>query len=317
MGIGNSGNSYEWGGSSMQSGAPLSIDTQLSNARSVPTTPATTPPGTMQAMQQYQTPGYDSSRQIYSGPASHNAQYTTQQQIRYGQPLQPAPYTKNEMGPPSRSGVEPEKSADSKPSESMLAHGSEHHGTVEEEAEHEHDSEYTHTSAPYSANRSGYSYSTNHGEHPQISPETTGSPAHQVGSGRATPRTVGITQQWPSGYSTPQRVQSATSNLYSVTSDIRGSPANGNGGADEYSASGYPSQSYTTSNGATPSNKRGREADDDDDYGRPASRNAGENGVESLKRRKTITEGSVGGAVGGSEPNQLNRTKSTIQQRRR
>ncbi|KAJ9664844.1 hypothetical protein H2201_005065 [Coniosporium apollinis] len=321
MGMGNSGGSYEWGGSSMQSGAPLSIDTGLSNARSVPTTPATTPPGSIQGMQQYQTPqGYDSSRQMYSAPAAQQSQYTAQQQIRYGQPLQPAPYPKTEMAPPSRSGVESEQPPDSKPHEGLLSHGSEHgaHSTGEEEAEHEHDNEYTHTSASYSANRGVYSYNTSHGEHSHLSPEMTGSPSHQNGSGRATPRTTGTAQQWASGYSTPQRGQSSASNLYSVMSDTRGSAPNGNVGADGYSTSGYPSQPYTASNGATPSNKRGRDDDDEPDpYGRPASRDAGENGVEGIKRRKTVTEGSIGGAVGGADPNVLNRTRSTISQRRR
>merc|ERR1712093_638260 len=57
--MGSSDGNFNWGpqGSmgSVQGTNPLSIDTGLSNARSMPTTPATTPPGaTIQSMQQYQ-----------------------------------------------------------------------------------------------------------------------------------------------------------------------------------------------------------------------------------------------------------------------
>jgi hypothetical protein len=56
---GGSDGSFQWssqgGMGSVQDTNPLSIDTGLSNARSMPTTPATTPPGTsIQSMQQYQ-----------------------------------------------------------------------------------------------------------------------------------------------------------------------------------------------------------------------------------------------------------------------
>lgn len=83
MGMGNSGSSYEWGGapvSTMHNNQPLSIDTGLSNARSVPTTPATTPPGNSMpaSMQQYPTSqAYDSTRQIYTAP-SQPSQYDSQ-----------------------------------------------------------------------------------------------------------------------------------------------------------------------------------------------------------------------------------------------
>jgi enhanced filamentous growth protein 1 len=83
MGMGNSGSSYEWGGapvSSMPNHQPLSIDTGLSNARSVPTTPATTPPGNSmpQGVPTYQTSQtYDSSRQLYTAPPQPS-QYDSQ-----------------------------------------------------------------------------------------------------------------------------------------------------------------------------------------------------------------------------------------------
>ncbi|KAG9968059.1 apses-domain-containing protein, partial [Aureobasidium melanogenum] len=117
MGIGNSEGSYQWSNqppSTMQqqqpSQQPLAIDTNMSN-RSVPTTPATTPPGSaMHSMPPYQTSqAYDNGRQLYSAP-SQPSQYGP----RYGQ-LQPSPYIKNEMAPPARAGAEADHAIDQKP----------------------------------------------------------------------------------------------------------------------------------------------------------------------------------------------------------
>ncbi|KAK8437603.1 apses transcription factor-like protein StuA [Phyllosticta citricarpa] len=325
IGMGSSGSSYEWGSSgvsNMQGNQPLSIDTGLSNARSVPTTPATTPPGNMPNMSQYPTSqGYDSARPMYSAPPNQPGQYGAPQSVpRYAQPVQSAPYHKtemapfgkSEMAPPVRAGGEPVQQADVKPVEGLLNQG-EHVGPVagEEEADHEHDNEYTHTSGPYS-NRGAYSYASStgglSGEH--VSPKMTGSP-RQNGSGRATPRSAQT--GWARGYGPSGTSQLPSSNLFNVMSDTRSS-ANGNGGPDGYPApaplhSGYASQ-YSPVNGS----KRIRELDDDEtDYGRPASRDASVNDIEGLKRRKTITESTMGGAVGGD----IQRAKSTIAQRRR
>lgn len=224
---------------------------------------------------------------------------------------------------------------DSKPQENMLGQTNEQvgHGPGDEEADHENDNEYTHTSAPYNGSRGSYSYNPSatsgslHGEHAHLSPEMTGSP-HQNGSGRATPRTTATGQtQWTPGYTTPQRAQQpSSSNLYSVMSDTRGSSANGNATADAYQAPTavptYPSQYAAATNGVSSSNKRGRDDDDEQDpYGRPSSREvAGGDDIDGLKRRKTMREGSVGGAVGGSafdrDPNRnLQRTRSAVTQR--
>ena len=71
MGMGNQGSSYEWNGSNVQNaqgGQPLSIDTGLSNTRSVPTTPASTPPGAVQQGMSYASgQSFDGSRPLYSG----------------------------------------------------------------------------------------------------------------------------------------------------------------------------------------------------------------------------------------------------------
>ncbi|CAK7242283.1 MAG: hypothetical protein STHCBS139747_003770 [Sporothrix thermara] len=63
---------------------PMSIDTNLSNARSMPATPATTPPGpSLQGMQQYPptTQAYDASRSMYhhQTPAPSSQQTPSQQ----------------------------------------------------------------------------------------------------------------------------------------------------------------------------------------------------------------------------------------------
>ncbi|KAF1984321.1 hypothetical protein K402DRAFT_406012 [Aulographum hederae CBS 113979] len=290
MGMGNSNSSY-WENPSVnniQPSQPLSIDTGLSNARSVPATPATTPPGnSIGSMQPYQTSqSYDTSRPPYTAPPTGQAQYPS---LRYGQQS----YVKTEMAPPGRAG-ENEQGPDMKPHETLSSQPGHAHG--EEEAEHENDPEYTHTSS-YSANRGSYNYNppasaSIHGEHAHLSPEITSSP-HQNGSGRATPRTT------------------ATTSLYNIVNDSR-SGANGNG-AEGYQP-GYSSQ-YPATNGGTPNNKRAREIDDEDDhYGRPSSRDAGEDG---LKRRKTMEGGAVGGSPYANDDRSLHRTKAAISQRRR
>ena len=345
MGMNNQGGSYEWGGQgiggSVQGTQPLSIDTGLSNARSMPTTPATTPPGnSMQTMQPYQSQqAYDNSRPMYSAPPPQQSHYAPQQNVaqqnmaRFGQPMQPNPYLKNEMGPPSTRapGAGPEtEHSDHKNDTYAHSQGNEQvgHGTGEEEAEHEHDSEYTHdNSTAYNANRGPYNYNSGpslgslHGEHPHLSPETmTGSPSQTNGSGRGTPRNPAAgPPQWAPGYHTPPRAP-PSSNLYSVMSDARGTAPNGQNGADGYAPGPLqPTYAPTALNGTTASTKRMRSDDDHDHHSRPASRG---DDIDGLKRRKTLREDSVGGPTGagpfdGDNARSLNRTRSNIVQRRR
>lgn len=238
------------------------------------------------------------------------------------------------MGPPSARapGAEAEHH-DPKGTNGMLHHsqGNEQvgHGQGEEEAEHEHDAEYTHDNpANYDASRASYNYTNGPavgslpGEHPHLSPEMTGSPSHQAGSGRATPRTTAAPQpyyaQQQGGYSTPPRVQPPSSNLYNVMSSERGT-ANGSAGGDVYASqsdlgntmpNGYaPPQPVM--NGTPASNKRGR---DDDDDARPSSRGPGVSEIDPMKRRKIIREGSVSGPTYDAP---LNRARTSITQRRR
>jgi protein SOK2 len=174
------------------------------------------------------------------------------------------------------------------------------HPGGEDEAEHDHDAEYTHDSGAYDANRAPYPYNpppvaSLPSDHAHLSPEMT-SP-HQAGSGRATPRSAGAPQSYYSqqGYSTPPRVQQPSSNLYNVVSSDRG-PTNGAPGGDVYAPqadmggtmqNGYSSQ-QPVMNGVSGAMKRGR--DDEDD--RQAPGGPGMGGLD-LKRRKTMIEGSV------------------------
>jgi enhanced filamentous growth protein 1 len=99
--------SYEpWSGSNVQGAHPLSIDTGLSNTRSVPTTPASTPPGKpIHGTTYYPTSeSYHAPRPVYSAPAGQQPQYQPQQQMRFGGPLQSANYPKTEMAPPTKAG---------------------------------------------------------------------------------------------------------------------------------------------------------------------------------------------------------------------
>ena len=301
--IGSQGASYEWGQQSISGGVqgaqPLSIDTGLTNARSMPTTPATTPPGTsIQTMQQQQ---YDSSRSMYSSAPSQQGQYaqqSVQQQnmARFGQPMQSNQYVKSEMGPPSSRSIPEAEHGDHKTEVYAHGQGNEQvsHGTGEEEAEHEHDTEYPHdNSTAYSAGRGSYSYSSGptlgsiHGEHPHLSPEMTGSPRPNGASRVASRNSSAGQAQWAAGYHTPPRAPSS-SNLYNVISDARGTAPNGNANADGYAATTMQSTYAPTAvNGASPSNKRLREDDDADQQSRPASRGGD---LEGLKRRKTTRD---------------------------
>ncbi|EAT77793.2 cell pattern formation-associated protein StuA-like protein [Parastagonospora nodorum] len=324
MGMSNSGSSYEWSGANVQTpqgSQPLSIDTGLSNTRSVPTTPATTPPGAVQQAISYgSNQSYDNSRPMYSGPPSQPGQYNTQGQSMMG--YRPdSGYTKTEMAPPSRL-ADVSEEGDVKHSEGMMPQGNSQvvAPAPGPEGDHEHDNEYTHSTASYNGSRGPYGYASNgnagglHPEHPHMSPEMNGSP-HQNGSGRATPRTTTTSQtQWNSGYPTPQRQGPPSSNLYNVMSDPRGAP-NGNAPHDAYPGPGavpqYASQGYPPANGNA---KRGRDDDDEDPY-RPDSVQSDDMG--GLKRRKTMEGGAVGGAYAQDPTPGLQRAHTMTAQRAR
>ena len=320
MGVTNQGSSYEWGGQGMNSGVPhtqpLSIDTTLSNQRSMPTTPATTPPGNnIQGMPPYQSQtGYDSSKSYYSAPPQPHSQYAphtpmTQSGLSsYGQPLPAVGYLKNEMAPPTGRAPGPE----AEPAELKSDRYSQGNGANESVPEQEPEYLQDQGSA-YNSNRNSYTYTTNPsvgsltGEHSQLTPEMTGSP-QQNGSGRMTPRTSGgPPPHWASGYNTPPRPPAATT-LYNAVSDTRGTPANG--ASDPYSMASTSTPVYsTTLNGSLGSgSKRMRE---DDDVIRSES-----GGEYESKRRKTLTDSTLGGPVGGAPLLQPMKTGGVMSRRR-
>lgn len=295
---------YQWNQQSMsgaQGANPMSIDTSLSNAaRSMPATPATTPPGgTLQSMQSYPqgTQPYDGSRGVYHGSAAQQSPYppansSPQDRNMYGQPNS---YLKSEMGPPTGRTAGSTEQAEVKPANGIMQAGEGvPQAAGEDEAEHE--AEYTHDSGGFDANRTAYNYSTSQvaslqGDHQHIPTEMTGSPNHQTGSGRATPRTAAPPAPYyaqQAGYSTPPRVQPSSS-LYNVMSNDRG-PTNGAPGGDVYGSQSDMSAAHMHNgyapapilNGAPAPLKRGR--DDEEDLSRPTS------GGMELKRRKTLID---------------------------
>lgn len=310
IGITHQGGPYEWGNQPMNSGVqssqPMSIDTALGNARSMPTTPAATPPGNgMPGMPQFQAQ-YDNTKPYYSAAPPSHSHYVTQQPLSqpvmasYGQPLAPGNYLKNEMAPPSgrSSGGQPETDApDVKPDRYSQSAGQVGGGAGEPGPDHE--SEYMHdNTSGYHAGRGSYTYTNNPsvgaltGEHSQHTPDMTGSPSQHNSSDRLTPRTNGgLPSQWPSGYNTPPR-PAAVGSLYNIVSDTRGSSANG-GPPDSYSVASNPTSGYSTGMNGSLGTKRLRDDDDVDRIARPDSR---ETDYES-KRRKTLTEPPVG-AIG-------------------
>lgn len=303
-GMGSQDSYQQWpqqGMNGAQAANPMSIDTGLTNAaRSMPATPATTPPGpSLQSMQSYPPASqpYDSSRQLYNPSSSQQSSYAppngnSQDRGLYTQ----TSYVKNDMGPPSsRPPIQEDNKAAS--ASSYPGPGDQHvsHPQGEDEAEHEHDGEYTHDSNGYDASRSSYYSNTApvsslSSEHQHMPSDMTGSP-HQGTSGRATPRTTQAPLQPYYGGYTPPHAQNPPRREY--TSDGRAQP-NGASGSDAYppqadmggsmQQNGYASQ-QPAMNGQSGGVKRGR--DDEDE--RPSSGGS----IDIKRRRTTLMDGPV------------------------
>jgi protein SOK2 len=296
MGSMGPSDNYPWNQQGMPNGQQanqISIDTNLSNnARSLPNTPATTPPGSsMHSMQNYPPASqpYDNSRQMYQPSPAQSSPYQTSNSGAQERPVYAHNgYVKSEMGPPTTRGTGPNGDQVDAKSPNGMHHGQSEGqpGTSgEEEADHEHDGEYTHDSGAYDTNRGSYNYNAPPGntlsnDHSHLSPELTNSP-HQNGSGRATPRTAPAPQSYytSQGYNTPPRVGPPSSNVYSVMSNDR-PPSNGASTNDVYSNQGDMAGSmqngYAPQPNGNSSMKRGR--DDDDDR-------------SDMKRRKAMMDG--------------------------
>jgi protein SOK2 len=299
------GYQQQWPQQGMNNGQPsnpMSIDTGMAGnvARSMPATPATTPPGpnvqNMHASYPPVSQAYDGSRTLYNPSSTQQASNAQQSNNTYP-PINGndnrgmyshTGYIKNEMGPPSSRPLNGHGDAKPSTGDGYQSQGEQtSHAHNEDEAEHEHDGEYTHDNGGYDASRNSYYNSgapavgSMSGEHQQQVPDINGSP-HQPASGRATPRTAQPPQSYypnQQGYSTPPQAQQTSRAL--DYSDSRGQ-TNGTTGGDHYvpqpelhgsMQNGYPSQSSMTT-GASVGMKRGR--DDEDES-------------SELKRRKTLT----------------------------
>lgn len=264
------------------SAPPMSIDTTLTSTRSMPNTPATTPPGnSIQTMHpSYPQPPvsqpYDGSRQMYSAPAPQQSPYQQPANSSYSQSTSSG-YPKTEMGPPSsRPAGAVGEHAETKPNSLSQSGEPTPHVTAEEEGDHDsQEAEYTHGRPAYNYSASAVGPMSNE-QH--LAPELTNSPSHQAGSGRATPRTTATQGYYPqsSGY-TPPSVQQSSSNLYSVISDDR-TTSNGAAASNSYAPQGEMTNGYgshpSVMNGGSGSIKRGRDDDDDNSM--------------DFKRRKTL-----------------------------
>ncbi|KAL8827517.1 MAG: hypothetical protein Q9170_006989 [Blastenia crenularia] len=325
-GIGMSGQSNPYDYMSSTAQGPQSI--VEAHPHSTPNTPASTPPGhPMPNLQSYQSqPPYDAVKSMYGSSATQQSQYGPQQSMQSNSmarytPVQSNAYLKHEMGPPTSRITEiDEHDAKTDPYQQGQANAAAGHATGEEEADHEHDTDYPNDSNnnAYTSNRAAYNYNAGsglgslQGEHAHLSPEMTGSPSHQNGSGRVTPRnSSGSQAQWTAGHQTPPRA-AYSSNAYNPISDARGSLPNGSSSMDAYGSSSMQS-AYAPAhlNGVTASNKRMHE-DDDSEYGsRPASRG---DDIDGMKRRRLGTE-SVGGNPLDRNGRPINRTPNRPVQR--
>jgi protein SOK2 len=287
----NSG-AYHWPQSNSMATSQSAIDSSLGSARSLPSTPAVTPPAhNIATMPPYgSAQGYDGSRGYATG-AQHPTypSQVAQSRAAYGQQDQ---YVKAEMhAPPSRAGAADDSDSPAEKSTGAVLQSNgppsavSHHGSTagEDDGDQEHDAEYTHNSDPYESTRAAYQFTGQAVDHPHLAGDMT-SPSHGVVSGRATPRTaVQPSAFYPQsgGYTSPSR--QGGSSVYNVMNDRVAAPS-GSDGSNPYGPSAdMPLGSngvYDSSLATTSSLKRSRE--EDDDQGRPTD-TAGD-----FKRRRII-----------------------------
>ncbi|KAF2747117.1 apses-domain-containing protein [Sporormia fimetaria CBS 119925] len=271
--VSGQGTTREWG-SGIQS-QQLAIDTQLSH-RSVPTTPATTPPGSNPTQGlTYPTPsGYDQPRHMYSGSAHQLPPF----------PSGPAmTYTPNSRDTADSRATD----AMNQPTGESVTHAVPENNATEHESE---PAQFNHGATAYNA-RATYAFNAGSANPPlhngnlnsHVSSELTHSPT-QTGSGRQTPRTSSTARgHWNSSpYAAAQRQPQAGTNMYNVVREAPPTGAPMGAPQQAYSANSFPSQGYAPTNGV----KRDRDESDRDQYGRSDS--AVQRDDVEVKRRRTM-----------------------------
>jgi protein SOK2 len=244
MGVGGSDGQSFWGGGSVSSvgvnaNGSLAIDTVMNSARSMPTTPATTPPGGLQAMQQYPPPS-NTMYQSSQAPMSQQNMAQQQNMQRFNQPLpQPNQYMgqnrdTSTMGPPARGPASrPSSRQEVKEDveENGLAGEGEDHGVHGvcggvTSAKHVHEEEYTtHDNGYPNGHRSNVYYPPLTTEHPpHLSPDMTGSPGHGQ-----TPSTPARPPYGGNNASVPRTVENGTGATPRTTSTASQQQWVGNG----------------------------------------------------------------------------------------
>jgi len=241
-GMGQSGSSYaEWPHGQSQ------VNPVEDRTRSLPTTPATTPPETtLPTLQPYSaSQSFDSQKSSYSAPQQQYQHVPQHVQFPQYAPMAPHHYVKHEMAPPSRNA----------------------HDLKDDET----NQEYAHNNMAYGGADRSYASLLPHEQHAGLKTSPT---SQQHPAGRATPRAFAAPHNaWPT-YSAPQRSQTLPS--AGLTYDTRYSaipPATNQ-------AYGYPSGVSTQKL----SNKRGRDTEDEDENGHV--RLSSSHGVDDTKRRK-------------------------------
>lgn len=167
---------------------PLSVDTNnMNTARSMPSTPASTPPAhSLQSMSSF------NHQNLNSAPAQYGSQYG-----------QTNGYLKSEMGPPTRANTLPStESKDIK--QDQFSNGVGH-----ENGHHDQNGAYSQDSHTFgNGSHNSYSFSgvSSVPQMPsmQSEPDHTGSAHHDTATGQITPRTSVSHDQW-TGYQTPPR----------------------------------------------------------------------------------------------------------------
>ncbi|KAI1005818.1 Cell pattern formation-associated protein [Podosphaera aphanis] len=329
---GNAEGNFQWGAQTSIVNAPnsssLSIDTVLSNGRTLPNTPATTPPGSSaQGIHYSQSSSpYDVPRQAYqTQPQQNSYPQTVSEHQSLAQYSKANQYLKNNMGPPKpRPHVAEVESLDKKITEVSTNNAQSQPSQIvsEDDRENEHEAEYTHgASSNFDPNRAPFRYTSvpavgplsNENPHPPN--DLPGPSAHQS-PGRATPRTASQQPYYPqtSGYTTSPRVQNQSNNTMTVKNAER-STLNSDSSNDLYNpqsentliVKGYSNkQPLPRSSGS--SFKRCR--DDDDELKTIVRENYSDN--DGPKRRKMATV-----QIASYESQNLNLGRAQTTQRRR